>query len=336
LKPLCLVVIGASAGGIEALREVLGGLSRNLPAAVLIVLHTSSTGDGLLPQIVGRMTTLPIRSPHDGEAMEAGHIYLAPANFHMTVEDGRLRILQGPRENLNRPAIDPLFRTAVRFYGAQVVGLILSGLLDDGALGLMVVRSSGGQAIVQDPQTALFPGMPRSALAQVPDALVLPLSEIAPAIERLARGDRCARPAQTATPASQAEVAGEPRRGHPSAFACPDCGGVLWEMEDNGFLHFRCGVGHAFTPGHLDAQQRGALEGALWSALRALEESASLYRRMAYRALDASRNASGTAFSARADNTERNAQVLKEFLLQVNREVNGRAGSSLNVPQAEV
>jgi two-component system, chemotaxis family, protein-glutamate methylesterase/glutaminase len=219
LRPRCLVVMGASAGGIQALREVLGGLSRSLPAAVLIVLHTPSAGGGLLAQILGRMTALPSQSPHDGEAIQTGHVYVAPPNFHMTVEDGTLRVLQGPRENMSRPAIDPLFRTAARFYGSRVVGLVLSGLLDDGALGLMVVRSHGGQAIIQDPETALFPGMPRSALAQVPDATVLPLREIAAAIERLAQGDLCAKKAQTATLAPPGEAAKKPRRGRPPSFA---------------------------------------------------------------------------------------------------------------------
>jgi len=325
-----LVVIGASAGGIEALQQLLRALPKNLDAAVLIVLHTSSHAGSMLPQIMRRASKLPAIHPEDKTRIEKGTVYIAPPNQHMIVEGDRIRIIQGPRENLHRPAIDPLFRSAAASWGRRVIGVILTGLLDDGTVGLMVVRTRGGEAIVQDPDTAMFQAMPKSALEQVPDAHVLPLEEISGNIVRLSREEI---PEQTITYPSpngkaeketritelnMSEIENEDRIGQPSPFACPDCGGVLWELEDNGFLRFRCRVGHAFTARNLGAEQRHAVETALWSALRALEESASLYRRMAEKASDASHDKTAETYEERAANTTENARVLRDFLLQVN------------------
>lgn len=322
MKASHLIVIGASAGGVEALQEVLRGLPPDLDAAVLMVLHTSGGAGRVLGEILQRQARLPIQYPEDRTEIEEGMVYLAPPDFHMTVEDGHLRVLQGPRENRTRPAIDPLFRTAARYYRDRVTGVILTGLLDDGSLGLMAVRSRGGEAIVQDPASADFSSMPASALQHAPDAMVLPLAEIPDALVRRTRELRgAASPPRipAATPPDAKDE--EHRRGRPSAYACPDCGGVLWEIEDEGRVHYRCRVGHAFTVPHLEREQRHAVETALWSALRALEESASLYRRMAERASSANQGLSAEHYSHHAANTESNARVLKGFLLQVNREV---------------
>jgi two-component system, chemotaxis family, protein-glutamate methylesterase/glutaminase len=325
-----LVVIGASAGGIEALQTLLGLLPTDLDAAVLIVLHTSNHAGSLLPQIMQRASRLPAIHPRDGTVIEKGTIYIAPPDYHMIVEGELLRIIQGPRENLHRPAIDPLFRSAASSYGRRVIGVILTGSLDDGTAGLMVVRARGGEAIVQDPEDALFSSMPQSALEQVPGAIVLPLKKIPDAVVSLTREKIPDEPTtkilQDTQPIKETKIAeldmseieNEDRPGRPSAFACPDCGGVLWEIEDNGFLRFRCRVGHAFTARHLGAEQRHAVETALWSALRALEESASLYRRMAERAANSLHDTTAERFEERAENTTTNARVLREFLLRVN------------------
>lgn len=182
-----IVVIGASAGGLEAIRHILGAMPRDLDATLLIVLHTTSRARSLLPEIFERGCQLPVSHPRDGEVLERGRVYVAPPGFHMIVEDGFLRVLQGPRENLQRPAVDPLFRSAAAAYGPRVIGIILTGMLDDGTAGLMVVRASGGKAIVQDPETALYPGMPRSALAHVPDAVSAPLYDIPALLLQLIR-----------------------------------------------------------------------------------------------------------------------------------------------------
>lgn len=324
-----IVVVGASAGGIEALQQLLRGLPSDLEASILIVLHTSSHAGSLLPQILQRACGIPARHPQDKTPLRKGHIYIAPPDFHMIIEDGLIRVIQGPRENLHRPAIDPLFRSAAAFHGNRVIGVILTGLLDDGTSGLMVVRARGGEAIVQDPTTALFSSMPRSALEQVPDARVLPLSEIPGELVRLV-GEEVpeTEPVVNKTEVNamketkiaefdMSEIENDNRNGHPSAFACPECGGVLWEMDDNDFLRFRCRVGHAFTARHLGAEQRHAIETALWAALRALEENASLHRRMADRSAKA-HPSTAAGFADRASNLSANARTLRDFLLRVN------------------
>jgi two-component system chemotaxis response regulator CheB len=247
----------------------------------------------------------------------------------MVVEGNLLRIIQGPRENLHRPAIDPLFRSAASFYGPRLIGVVLSGLLDDGTAGLMVLRAHKGEAIVQNPETAMFASMPGSALEQVPDAHVLELSEIAECIVRLtseklpesAVGDHRPEPnldqEVEVVKMNMAAMENEERPGQPSAFACPECGGVLWEVGEDSFLRFRCRVGHAYTARHLGAEQRQAVETALWSALRALEENASLYRRLQDRAAMANHDASAKGYEDRAFNIAENARVLRDFLLRV-------------------
>lgn len=325
-----IIVIGASAGGIEALQQLFRAFPADLDAAILIVLHTSRHGGSFLPQIMQRASKLPAFYPADKTPIRKGNIYIAPPNYHMIIEDGLIRVLQGPRENLHRPAIDPLFRSAAASHGNRVIGVILTGLLDDGTSGLMVIRARGGEAIVQDPKSALFAAMPKSALEQVPDAHVCPLPEIPDLLQRLVRteapetapaADKTEREAIRETKIAEldmSEIENEHRNGRPSAFACPDCGGVLWEIEDPELLRFRCRVGHAFTAGNLGVEQRHAIETALWSALRALEENASLHRRLKDRALKSHHQTTAKLFEERAANITANARTLRDFLLRVN------------------
>jgi two-component system chemotaxis response regulator CheB len=325
-----IVVIGASAGGLEAIRQILGAMPSDLEAAILIVLHTAEHARSLLPRILERASKLPASHPEDGEQIERGRVYIAPPGFHMIVDGGHFRILQGPRENLHRPAIDPLFRSAAAAYGRRVIGVILTGMLDDGTAGLMAVSAAGGEAIVQDPESALYGAMPRSALENVSKARSAPLGEIPAMLLQLIQAPLPAglsRPRQAPVGAAKEtriaeldmdEIANEERLGEPSPFACPDCGGVLWEIEKNGFLRFRCRVGHAFTAKYLGAEQRHAVETALWEALRALEESASLYRRMAERAASSHYDKPDELYRERAADTEANSKILRDFLLQIN------------------
>jgi two-component system, chemotaxis family, protein-glutamate methylesterase/glutaminase len=333
--------MGASAGGLQALQQILSAMPRDVEAALLVVLHTADHSGSMLPHILQRKSNIPVSHPRDRDLIQRGRVYIAPPGFHMIVEKGFLRVLQGPRENLHRPAIDPLFRSAAAAYGRRVIGVILTGMLGDGTAGLMVVSARGGEAIVQDPQSASFPSMPRSALDQVPNAHVLPLDQIAALLLQLIDQDLPSE-AEPANPSfveqaslgaaketriaelNMDEISNEDRLGYPSPFACPDCGGVLWEIEQNGFLRFRCRVGHAFTPQHLGLQQRQAVETALWEALRALEESASLYRRMAGRAETSHHELPARLYQERASNTESNSRILRDFLLRVNLEESGR------------
>jgi two-component system chemotaxis response regulator CheB len=301
---------------------------------VLVVLHTTGRPGSVLPQILGRVALLPVSHPEDRTRIRRGHIYVAPPDCHMLVEDGQVRVLQGPRENLHRPAIDPLFRSAAVAAGRRVIGVILTGMLDDGTSGLMVVQAHGGAVIVQDPETALYPAMPRNALEQVPEATVLPVEEIAAELVRLVKEELPAEERSALVRGTTEEketqllekqmpqIENIERPGQPSAFACPDCGGVLWEQEENGFLRFRCRVGHAFTARYLNAEQRRAVEAALWSALRALEESATLYHRLAATAPNGPSGVS-SRFQEHAENRDENARVLRDFLVHVNTGIEG-------------
>jgi two-component system chemotaxis response regulator CheB len=326
-----IVVIGASAGGLEALKELLAAMPSDLDASILIVLHTASHARGVLAQVLERAAKLPVSHPRDGEQMGRGRVHVAPPNFHLIVEKGGiLRVLQGPRENLHRPAIDPLFRSAAAAYGPRVIGVVLTGMLDDGTAGLMTISASGGIPIVQDPTTALFASMPASALDQVPNARVATLQEMPALLLRLIHEKLPAAKRQPTNIQVQAkmetgiaeldmsEISNEARLGNPSPFACPDCGGVLWEIEQDGFLRFRCRVGHAFTSKYLGVEQRNAVEVALWEAMRALEESASLYRRMAARAIATRHDLPAELYQQRAADTEANSKILRDFLLRVN------------------
>lgn len=326
-----LIVMGASAGGIEALQQVCAALPPDLNAAVAVVLHSSPNSGGLLPKLLTRAGPLPAIHPSDGQRIEKGTIYVASPDYHLIVEPGHFRIIHGPRENHHRPAIDPTFRSAAVNYRQRVIGVVLTGLLDDGTSGLMVIRAHGGAAVVQNPRTAMFPSMPEAALERVPDAYIASLSEIPALLERLVAEEIEMEPEPEKTKADRgtkseirlaeldmSEVENELRNGHPSSFACPECGGVLWEIDQAGMLRFRCRVGHAYTARHLRAEQRHAIEAALWAGLRALEESASLYRRMALRARNNNYDQSMLVYQERAENAEDNSRTLREFLVHVN------------------
>jgi two-component system chemotaxis response regulator CheB len=290
-----LVVIGASAGGIEALRGVLGGLPADFPAAVLVVVHGPATGSALA-EIAARFGPLPAATAEDGMALKPGHVIVGRGDHHLLVEDGMVLVRKGPRENGHRPAIDPLFRSAARWHGPSVVGVVLSGNLDDGTAGLSAIRRQGGVAVVQDPDDALFDGMPRNALAVEPEHVV-PADEIGALLDRLARDavrDHGPSPDrdmidEVALMAEGDQVLEGRHPGDPSPWSCPDCGGVLWAIDDGPNVRFRCRVGHAWAAGSLAERKRQDVESALWVALRALEDRVALCKKMAERA-DEGRN----------------------------------------------
>lgn len=321
-----LVVVGASAGGVEALQRVISGLSVTLRACVLVVLHTSADSGRLLPRIFQRCSRMPVMEAQDAVPLENGRIYVAQPDLHLLVEDGLIRVIPGPRENRHRPAIDPLFRSAATSHGRRTIGVVLTGMLDDGTSGLMLLRARGGAAIVQEPSTAMFPSMPEHALAQVPDAHVVPLEKIAACITRLTEEELPDNSEKLennggGSPRDAAKMVEGMEEENNSAvnsgFSCPECGGVLREVDDNGFLRFRCRVGHAYTARVLAAEQWIGIDTALWSALRALEESAALHRRLAERDV---KGLLTPAHRERAENTEQNAKTLREFLVQLAQE----------------
>ena len=302
-----VVVVGASAGGVEALRTLAAGLSADLPAAVLVVLHVSATGRSLLADILDRVSPLPCTPAKDGEAVEAGRIYVAPPDCHLTLVDGRVRLTLGPRENGHRPAIDPLFRSAAVAFGKRCCGVILSGTRDDGTIGLAAIKRSGGVAIVQDPHDAHYPGMPESAIANVDVDAVLPVAEIGAAIARLTGGSVLPPDPGPRRPtlAGGAEVAPV----HPPPI-CPECGGTLTQHHVDGVTAFRCHVGHQYAPLSLLDEQSEAVESALWSGVRVLRERAALLHRLADDAATRGRPWSADGFRRRGDDATKHAEAL--------------------------
>jgi two-component system chemotaxis response regulator CheB len=319
-----LIVVGASAGGVEALLKVVGGLPPNLPAAVCVVLHLPAQAPSVLPAILSRANGPPAEHAVDGAPIERGRIYVAPPDHHLLVEPGRLRLSRGPRENRQRPAVDVLFRTAAHSYGPRVVGVVLSGALDDGSAGLVAVKQRGGVAVVQDPNDALFPSMPSSALSYVDADYVDVVAGIGPLLRELA-GRRADDQGVGAVPDEmdrEVEIAAFPPEGTidmeqpgvPASMGCPECGGTLWEMQNGHLVRYRCRVGHAFSPDSLLADQGDALEAALWSALRNLQEQATLADRLTRRASENGQLRARDRFAEQQRDASSRADVIRSVL----------------------
>ena len=291
-----IVVIGASSGGIEALRVLVGGLPPDFPAPICVVLHTSPQSPGVLGRILANAGELPAATAVNGMMLRPGHIYVPPPDHHLLVEPGRLCLGRGPKENRFRPAFDPLFRSAAQTYGPGAVGVILSGSLDDGSAGLRAIQQLGGIAIVQDPRDALFPGMPANALRHVAADYVVPIAEMARVLQEAAARDVAANPVEAPKDIDvEVAIAKEDpavdrrvqRIAEPSVFACPDCHGVLLELKERGILRFRCHTGHAYSAESLLVALDEGIENAIWSAVRAAEEGRLLLERMAHHGSDA-------------------------------------------------
>ncbi|HET7786540.1 MAG TPA: chemotaxis protein CheB [Myxococcales bacterium] len=314
-----IVVIGASAGGVEALTALIRKLPADLGASIFVVLHLAAEQKSVLPRILSSAGALPAKHARDGEPIVANRIYVAPPDHHLLLHETHVRVVVGPRENGHRPAIDPLFRTAAYSFGPRVIGIVLSGALDDGTAGLVAVKGRGGVAVVQDPNEALVEMMPRSALENVEIDHVLPVSEMAALLPKLVREEASPPPARTALLEVESALqlggaAGELKVGTPSGLGCPACGGVLNEVHDGGLLRFRCRVGHAYAPESLYDEQRSVLESALWAALRALEEQGALARRMFDRARKLGQLKAAGRFEQRASAAEGHAKVVRQAL----------------------
>jgi two-component system chemotaxis response regulator CheB len=285
-----LIVIGASAGGVPALLDLTAGLPADLPAAVLIVLHVG-TYRSVLPSLLSSRCPLPVRHAIDGEPLSAGRVWVAPPDHHLLVMDGRIGLNRGPKEHGSRPAIDPLFRSAAIASGPAVIGVVLTGMLDDGTPGLQAIKSRGGTAVVQDPDEAFAPSMPRSALRFVEVDHCVPLALMPALLASLAGGP----PAAVVTPAAGDDVVADEQdialgKGNameklsaiarPSDLVCPDCHGGLWKILDSRPERYRCHTGHAFTLRTLQQAMYTASDEAGWNFLRALQERTMVLERM--------------------------------------------------------
>jgi two-component system, chemotaxis family, protein-glutamate methylesterase/glutaminase len=329
-----LVVMGGSAGSLSVLQDIIRSLPQDFPAAILIVVHQAQSHPGRLPDVLrGR---LHAAHAQNGELIEIGRIYIAPPDQHMLVEPaGRIRLSRGPKQNRFRPAIDPLFRTAAQVFGAQVIGVVLSGWLDDGTFGLMQVKRFGGLSICQDPRSADAPDMPANAIGHARPDYVLQPSEIADHLNRLVREPR-PNPAEGAstmserqTPISSVAVASDAGDiadggdnalahgglgGPPSALTCPECGGALWERAEQGLILYRCHVGHSYTADCMAAAHNSLVEQTLWEAMRMFQENANLHRRMAERAQKIEPDMA-RRYAERAQEGETRTELIRRILL---------------------
>ena len=321
-----LVVVGASAGGVAALLKLSSALPAPFPAPILVVLHIGAN-TSVLPMLLSAHGNNRAVHAQDGQALEKGTIYVAPPDHHMLVHDGRIRLNRGPKEHHTRPAIDPLFRSAALAHGPHVVGVVLTGRLDDGTAGLKAIKQCGGVTVVQDPAEAEHPGMPRSALQTVAVDHCLPLEGIAAHLHRLVTAS--APPVKASTPAAADlahEVAvfdgqGDPMEnlraiGKPSTLACPDCAGVLWEIEDMEPPRYRCHTGHAFSLRSLEDTQSATTEDALWGAVRALQQREVILRRLAEHERKVGAGGDADRYEAQADEAARHAELLHGLVVQ--------------------
>lgn len=318
-----IITIGGSAGATGPLKAILGGLPANLPAAVFVVLHIPARSLGLLATVASAASRLPVHAAADGLAIKPGNVYLGVPDRHLILVEGHIKLGRGPRENLARPAIDPLFRSAAAAYGSRVIGVVLSGFLNDGASGLEAIKRCGGLAIVQDPKDAAADEMPLSALSAVTADLKIPSARIGDVLSDLAR--EAAGPRVPIPPDIRLEIdiaAGERidsglllRFADPAPFTCPECHGVLSTVRGGKPLRFRCQVGHAHTAETLAKAQENTVDEALRVALRIIEERAELVARMAEENRNSGRRAVAEMYQERAKEYRDQAETIRRAVL---------------------
>lgn len=324
-----LVVVGASAGGVEALTTLARELPADLGAAVCVVLHLYPRAESRLAEILSRAGPLPAVQARGGERLTKGCIFVARPDCHLLARDGHILVVRGPHENGLRPSVDVLFRSAALSYGPRAVAVVLSGTRDDGVAGASAIGARGGCVFVQSPDEALFPGMPSKTVSRDHPDRVLPLAELAPAIAATVRrlseevpmsdNGREEMSLETAYATLDAELLERDLPpGESSVYSCPACGGVLWELDDPEHLRFRCRVGHAYSADSVVDGQGEAVEAALWTALRALQERAQLSDRLAARMATTGAERSRTRFEAVAKETRKQADVIRRLLAGTN------------------
>lgn len=311
-RPEAVVAVVASAGGVEALSSFVSSLPSPFGAAVLVVLHIPPHGPSVLPGILARAGSLPAYHPADGDPLERDVIYVAPPDRHLTVSDGVVRVLPGPRENGHRPSADALLRSAAEAFGTRSAGVVLSGTMDDGAAGLRAIRLFGGLAVVQDPSEAAFPGMPDAAIEAAETAVVSPVRDIGKRLsEWLAE---VGKPSPQEATMSVDDPPDEEHEGEVTPFTCPECGGTLWRIDDFGAERYRCRVGHSFSRDGLLVGKQDALEAAIWAAIVALEEKADLCKRIAKRMEAAGRTTQVDRYRSTVETIEQQLDFLRHMI----------------------
>jgi two-component system, chemotaxis family, protein-glutamate methylesterase/glutaminase len=314
-----IIAMGTSAGGLEALDAIIGQLPTDIPASIFVVQHLAPEGSGgALLERLGRHKAFRCKLASDGERFEGGRIYIAPPDHHLLVKKTQMLVTKGARENRHRPGIDPLFRSAAVNHGPHVIGVVLTGMLDDGTAGLMAIEKCGGVTVVQDPGEATYPGMVQSALANLRVDHCVRLAQMGPLLDKLTReraGPRKPIPEDVKTEAIIAErvlsdLGAVNDLGDLVPYNCPNCSGVLWNMTDSDIQRFRCHTGHSFTAASLLASQSEKIEETLWIALRMFEERRNLLNTMASQS-----TARGTSTEARAREAKVHIERIRAILL---------------------
>lgn len=323
-----IIVIGTSAGGLKALGAIVGTLLTDIDAAIFIVQHLAADKPSILPKILADVGSLPASHPSDGEPIQKGRIYVAPPDYHLLVNQGSMRVVRGPKENRFRPAIDALFRSAARAYGSRVVGVVLTGYLDDGTVGLQAVKKRGGVAIVQDPKEAEYPSMAKSALRYVKVDHCLPLAEIPDLLVRLSNQPVAEEEAYPVTEEIEIEskIAEQQMNtqellenveaiGTRTTYTCPECNGHIWQIGKSEPLRFRCHTGHSFTADIFLSEQTQNLENALWSAARIMEEKVTFLRQMSEQMENYNLQSAATKYEDHATSLDAEVSLIRGILL---------------------
>ena len=320
-----IIVIGSSAGGVMALRELVASLPADFQASIFVVQHVSPSSPSILPQILSRAGPLEAVHPQDGDPIETGRIYVAPPDHHMLVEDDRILIKKGPKENRFRPSIDALFRSAAYNYGPRVIGVVLTGLLNDGTSGMWSVKRLGGVGIIQQPEDAEYPSMPASVLEYVAVDYILPLTQIGSLLNELIQNpappapelnmDELERFKLEVGIAAQGDAfnMGVLKMGDFSPFACPECSGTLVRFEEGRLIRYRCHTGHAFTSSALLSEVTKSVEDSMWKTLRGLEETIMLLEQTSKQFADFGNAAAADEFLKKSNDTRELAQTIRKL-----------------------
>lgn len=321
-----IIVMGASAGGFDALKAIVKGLPPSLDASIFIVWHMSPNIRGVLPDVLNSVNTIYAAHAHDNEAILPNRIYVAPPDHHLLIEDGHVRVTHGPKENRFRPAVDPLFRSAAFTYRNRVIGVILSGALDDGTSGLWAVKNYGGVAVVQDPADAEVSSMPESALRAVQVDYTAPVAKMAALLTSLsqqAAGLNIIPMKQDEQTKAEIKIAESDSAfeqnilqfGHPSTFACPECHGVLSVLKDGERVRYRCHTGHAYSADSLLAAVTEKIEDNLYSAIRGIEESVMLLNHMGDHFAEANHPRLAALYFKKANEAEERAALVRQAII---------------------
>jgi two-component system chemotaxis response regulator CheB len=320
-----LVAIGTSAGGVEALLSLVRHLPADLPAALLVTIHLSSQHRSALDEILSRAGPFKASFAAAGDVVRKGRIYIAPPGRHLLVEGERLALGRGPRENNARPAIDPMLRSAALCCGSRTIGVILTGALGDGASGLRAVSQAGGITVVQDPRDAAFPEMPRTALERLAPDHVAHLADLPRLLQELVRqpaGEPAPVPDRIKLEVDIARTGHSGMRemdgiGRRSTLTCPDCNGVMWEIDEGGIVRYRCHQGHAYTGEVMALALDESLRHALGSAVRALEERIALLQRLRDQEKGYPGQMVANNWADKANDLEREAQLIRDSMRRI-------------------